>query len=115
MEISGKEFGEGLLFGGILGGVLGYFLTRQRRIEKKKRLQKELEEGTASTKNLNESMKNFKNSLSQLSQTVQHIIPPAIDDTKKIFTSFQTQVQPDIAEIKNQLMIIQSEFPKAKS
>ncbi len=107
-----KKFIQGLAFGSVVGGVVGLLFAPAKGAETKRKWQQELDDSIKLTDDLNDSLQNFKTSLSTLRQTSQEVVPVIKEETKKTLNSFKFQATPRVTEITKQVDKIKNQIQK---
>lgn len=108
-----KNFLKGLLFGSSIGALLGLWFAPDTGDNTRKKLKTQLDEAQVSTDNLTASLHHFKEALETLKKTFTEIFGPLSKDTEKTIEAFKFQVEPRIAQIKEQLDVIQKDVAPA--
>ncbi|WEG73730.1 YtxH domain-containing protein [Vagococcus intermedius] len=103
-----KRFAKGILVGSVLGGVLGTLLAPRSGKETKQKLAADMDEATAVTTELNDSLAKFKVSLTELKKTADDLIPKTKAETEERIQHFKYQAEPRLNEINKQVDKIKS-------
>lgn len=109
-----KQFAKGILVGGTLGGILGTFFAPRSGKETKQKLAAEMDEATAVTTELNDSLANFKESLTELKKTADELLPKTTIETEERLQQFKFQAEPRLNEITKQVDKIKSRLDQTK-
>lgn len=107
-----KQFAKGILVGGMLGGVLGTLFAPRSGKETKQKLASDMEEATAATDDLTNSLDNFKTALAELKQTAEELLPKTQVETEERLKQFKFQAEPRVTEINKQVDKIKSRLTK---
>ncbi len=105
-----KGFLKGLLFGSLVGGTAGLFFAPRSGNETRKKLKKEIDEAAELNEALDESLKNFQESLTAVKQTAEELLVPFLDETDKAVRDFQFQAEPRIKQIEQQIEKLNQSF-----
>ena len=103
------KFIKGVTFGTLAGGALGLLFAPTSGNQLRKKLTKEVDEATDLTLDLNDSLKNFQQAVSEVRATAKEILPVFNQDTKKMVADFKFQAEPRIKEIKIQVEKLQKD------
>lgn len=116
------KFVKGLLFGALTGAAGGLLLapksgdeTRQQIKDQLDDVKDQIDDVTESTMEVNESLKQFKGALETTLATAQEVLPAFSAGLEKDLRKFQFQAEPRIAQINEQLEVLQSHLPEMSS
>lgn len=106
-----KNFLKGLVFGVAVGATSGLLFAPRSGNETKKKLITEVDEATALTNELNNSLNHFRHALLETKETANSVIPAFQNAMKKDIENFKFQAEPRIAQIQEQVEKLSQELP----
>lgn len=106
------KFIKGLAFGSVVGGTLGLLFAPRSGNETCRKLIDEVDEATDLTYDLNDSLKEFQDSLATLKDTAAQVIPTFKEETQKSVETYKFKTEPRLAEINRQLEKLNQDLKK---
>lgn len=97
-----KNFLKGLLFGAAVGGTSGLLLAPKSGKETRDSFTNGIEELTEATHTVTEDLADFRDSLVQLKETANTLLPAFQADIKQDLQDFQFQAEPRLKQIQAQ-------------
>lgn len=98
-----KNFAQGLLFGTIVGGLIGLLNTPHDGAENRRRLQAYINENTNSVNDLTEDLQRLQQSVSRLSNEGMMVMDTFTKEVTESVEDFSQKNQPRIRRITDQV------------
>ena len=107
-----RSFMEGIVFGTVVGGLLGLLNTPRSGKENRAKAKAYLEDNTLAVEDLNESVQGLRNAIQSLTHEGLSSVNAVSEEVTKSIESFTQQAQPRINRINDKLAILTDDMEK---
>lgn len=107
-----RSFMEGIVFGTVVGGLLGLLNTPRSGKENRAKAKAYLEDNTLAVEDLNESVQGLRKAIQSLSNEGLASVNAVSEEVTKSIESFTQQAQPRINRINDKLAILTDDMEK---
>lgn len=107
-----RSFMEGILFGTVIGGLLGLLNTPRSGKENRAKAKAYLEDNTLAVEDLNESVQGLRKAIQSLTNEGLASVNAVSEEVTKSIESFTQQAQPRINRINDKLAILTDDMEK---
>ena len=107
-----RSFMEGILFGTVVGGLLGLLNTPRSGKENRAKAKAYLEDNTLAVEDLNESVQGLRKAIQSLTNEGLATVNAVSEEVTKSIESFTQQAQPRINRINDKLAILTDDMEK---
>lgn len=107
-----RSFMEGIVFGTIVGGLLGLLNTPRSGKENRAKAKAYLEDNTLAVEDLNESVQGLRKAIQSLTNEGLASVNAVSEEVTKSIESFTQQAQPRINRINDKLAILTDDMEK---
>lgn len=107
-----RSFMEGILFGTVVGGLLGLLNTPRSGKENRAKAKAYLEDNTLAVEDLNESVQGLRKAIQSLTNEGLASVNAVSEEVTKSIESFTQQAQPRINRINDKLAILTDDMEK---
>ena len=107
-----RSFMEGIVFGTVVGGLLGLLNTPRSGKENRAKAKAYLEDNTLAVEDLNESVQGLREAIQSLTNEGLASVNAVSEEVTKSIESFTQQAQPRINRINDKLAILTDDMEK---
>ena len=107
-----RSFMEGIVFGTVVGGLLGLLNTPRSGKENRAKAKAYLEDNTLAVEDLNESVQGLRKAIQSLTNEGLASVNAVSEEVTKSIESFTQQAQPRINRINDKLAIMTDDMEK---
>lgn len=107
-----RSFMEGIVFGTVVGGLLGLLNTPRSGKENREKAKAYLAVNTLAVKDLNESVQGLRKAIQALTNEGLASVTTATEDVAKSVENFTQQAQPRINRINDKLAVLTEDLEK---
>lgn len=107
-----RSFMEGIVFGTVVGGLLGLLNTPRSGKENRAKAKAYLEDNTLAIEDLNESVQGLRKAIQSLTNEGLASVNAVSEEVTKSIESFTQQAQPRINRINDKLAILTDDMEK---
>lgn len=107
-----RSFMEGIVFGTVVGGLLGLLNTPRSGKENREKAKAYLEDNTLAVEDLNESVQGLRKAIQSLTNEGLASVNAVSEEVTKSIESFTQQAQPRINRINDKLAILTDDMEK---
>lgn len=107
-----RSFMEGIVFGTVVGGLLGLLNTPRSGKENRAKAKAYLEDNTLAVEDLNESVQGLRKAIQSLTNEGLASVNAVSEEVTKSIESFTQQAQPRINRINDKLAILSDDMEK---
>ena len=107
-----RSFMEGIVFGTVVGGLLGLLNTPRSGKENRAKAKAYLEDNTLAVEDLNESVQGLRKAIQSLTNEGLATVNAVSEEVTKSIESFTQQAQPRINRINDKLAILTDDMEK---
>jgi len=107
-----RSFMEGIVFGTVVGGLLGLLNTPRSGKENRAKAKAYLEDNTLAVEDLNESVQGLRKAIQSLTNDGLASVNAVSEEVTKSIESFTQQAQPRINRINDKLAILTDDMEK---
>ena len=107
-----RSFMEGIVFGTVVGGLLGLLNTPRSGKENRAKAKAYLEDNTLAVEDLNESVQGLRKAIQSLTNEGLASVNAVSEEVTKSIESFTQQAQPRINRINDKLAILTDDMEK---
>lgn len=107
-----RSFMEGIVFGTVVGGLLGLLNTPRSGKENRAKAKAYLEDNTLAVEDLNESVQGLRKAIQSLANEGLASVNAVSEEVTKSIESFTQQAQPRINRINDKLAILTDDMEK---
>lgn len=107
-----RSFMEGIVFGTVVGGLLGLLNTPRSGKENREKAKAYLEDNTLAVEDLNESVQGLRKAIQSLTNEGLSSVNAVSEEVTKSIESFTQQAQPRINRINDKLAILTDDMEK---
>ena len=107
-----RSFMEGIVFGTVVGGLLGVLNTPRSGKENRAKAKAYLEDNTLAVEDLNESVQGLRKAIQSLTNEGLASVNAVSEEVTKSIESFTQQAQPRINRINDKLAILTDDMEK---
>ena len=107
-----RSFMEGIVFGTVVGGLLGLLNTPRSGKENRAKAKAYLEDNTLAVEDLNESVQGLRKAIQSLTNEGLASVNAVSEEVTKSIESFTQQAQPRINRINDKLAILTDNMEK---
>ena len=107
-----RSFMEGIVFGTVVGGLLGLLNTPRSGKENRAKAKAYLEDNTLAVEDLNESVHGLRKAIQSLTNEGLASVNAVSEEVTKSIESFTQQAQPRINRINDKLAILTDDMEK---
>ena len=107
-----RSFMEGIVFGTVVGGLLGLLNTPRSGKENRAKAKAYLEDNTLAVEDLNESVQGLRKAIQSLTNEGLASVNAVSEEVTKSIESFTQQAQPRINRINDKLAILTDDMDK---
>ena len=107
-----RSFMEGIVFGTVVGGLLGLLNTPRSGKENRAKAKAYLEDNTLAVEDLNESVQGLRKAIQSLTNEGLASVNAVSEEATKSIESFTQQAQPRINRINDKLAILTDDMEK---
>ncbi len=107
-----RSFMEGIVFGTVVGGLLGLLNTPRSGKENRVKAKAYLEDNTLAVEDLNESVQGLRKAIQSLTNEGLASVNVVSEEVTKSIESFTQQAQPRINRINDKLAILTDDMEK---
>lgn len=107
-----RSFMEGIVFGTVVGGLLGLLNTPRSGKENRAKAKAYLEDNTLAVEDLNESVQGLRKAIQSLTNEGLSSVNAVSEEVTKSIESFTQQAQPRINRINDKLAILTDDMEK---
>ena len=107
-----RSFMEGIVFGTVVGGLLGLLNTPRSGKENRAKAKAYLEDNTLAVEDLNESVQGLRKAIQSLTNEGLASVNAVSEEVTKSIESFTQQAQPRINRINDKLAILTDDIEK---
>ena len=107
-----RSFMEGIVFGTVVGGLLGLLNTPRSGKENRAKAKADLEDNTLAVEDLNESVQGLRKAIQSLTNEGLASVNAVSEEVTKSIESFTQQDQPRINRINDKLAILTDDMEK---
>lgn len=107
-----RSFMEGIVFGTVVGGLLGLLNTPRSGKENRAKAKVYLEDNTLAVEDLNESVQGLRKAIQSLTNEGLASVNAVSEEVTKSIESFTQQAQPRINRINDKLAILTDDMEK---
>lgn len=107
-----RSFMEGIVFGTVVGGLLGLLNTPRSGKENRAKAKAYLEDNTLAVEDLNESVQGLRKAIQSLTNEGLASVNAVSEEVTKSIESFTQQAQPRINRINDKLTILTDDMEK---
>jgi gas vesicle protein len=110
-----RSFMEGIVFGTVVGGLLGLLNTPRSGKENRAKAKAYLEDNTLAVEDLNESVQGLRKAIQSLTNEGLASVNAVSEEVTKSIESFTQQAQPRINRINDKLAILTDDMEKVSA
>ena len=110
-----RSFMEGIVFGTVVGGLLGLLNTPRSGKENRAKAKAYLEDNTLAVEDLNESVQGLRKAIQSLTNEGLASVNAVSEEVTKSIESFTQQAQPRINRINDKLAILTDDMEKVEA
>ena len=107
-----RSFMEGIVFGTVVGGLLGLLNTPRSGKENRAKAKAYLEDNTLAVEDLNVSVQGLRNAIQSLTNEGLASVNAVSEEVTKSIESFTQQAQPRINRINDKLAVLTEDMEK---
>ncbi|CZQ88954.1 Gas vesicle protein [Trichococcus flocculiformis] len=107
-----RSFMEGIVFGTVVGGLLGLLNTPRSGKENRAKAKAYLEDNTLAVEDLNESVQGLRKAIQSLTNDGLASVNAVSEEVTKSIESFTQQAQPRINRINDKLAVLTDDMEK---
>lgn len=107
-----RSFMEGIVFGTVVGGLLGLLNTPHSGKENRAKAKAYLEDNTLAVEDLNESVQGLRKAIQSLTNEGLASVNAVSEEVTKSIESFTQQAQPRINRINDKLAVLTDDMEK---
>lgn len=107
-----RSFMEGIVFGAVVGGLLGLLNTPRSGKENREKAKAYLEDNTLAVEDLNESVQGLRKAIQSLTNEGLASVTTVSEEVTKSIESFTQQAQPRINRINDKLAVLTEDMEK---
>lgn len=107
-----RSFMEGIVFGTVVGGLLGLLNTPRSGKENREKAKAYLEDNTLAVEDLNESVQGLRKAIQSLTNEGLASVTTVSEEVTKSIESFTQQAQPRINRINDKLAVLTEDMEK---
>lgn len=107
-----RSFMEGIVFGTVVGGLLGLLNTPRSGKENRAKAKAYLEDNTLAVEDLNESIQGLRKAIQSLTNEGLASVNTVSEEVTKSIESFTQQAQPRINRINDKLAVLTDDMEK---
>lgn len=107
-----RSFMEGIVFGTVVGGMLGLLNTPRSGKENRAKAKAYLEDNTLAVEDLNESVQGLRKAIQSLTNDGLASVNAVSEEVTKSIESFTQQAQPRINRINDKLAVLTDDMEK---
>ena len=107
-----RSYMEGIVFGTVVGGLLGLLNTPRSGKENRAKAKAYLEDNTLAVEDLNESVQGLRKAIQSLTNEGLASVNAVSEEVTKSIESFTQQAQPRINRINDKLAILTDDMEK---
>lgn len=107
-----RSFMEGILFGTLVGGMLGLLNSPGSGKDNRQKAKAYLEDNTLAVEDLNESVQGLRKAIQSLTNEGLASVTTVTEDVAKSVESFTQQAQPRINRINDKLAVLTEDMEK---
>ncbi|MPM17439.1 hypothetical protein SDC9_63828 [bioreactor metagenome] len=107
-----RSFMEGIVFGTVVGGLLGLLNTPRSGKENRAKAKAYLEDNTLAVEDLNESVQGLRKAIQSLTNEGLASVNAVSEEVTKSIESFTQQAQPRINRINDKLAVLTDDMEK---
>ncbi|CZQ85049.1 Hypothetical protein TFLO_597 [Trichococcus flocculiformis] len=109
-----RSFMEGIVFGTVVGGLLGLLNTPRSGKENRAKAKAYLEDNTLAVEDLNESVQGLRKAIQSLTNEGLASVNAVSEEVTKSIESFTQQAQPRINRINDKLAVLTDDMEKSQ-
>ena len=107
-----RSFMEGIVFGTVVGGLLGLLNTPRSGKENREKAKAYLEDNTLAVEDLNVSVQGLRNAIQSLTNEGLASVNSVSEEVAKSIESFTQQAQPRINRINDKIAVLTEDMEK---